>query len=364
MTTLRECIQEDLKQIENESKLIPALQAKIANYRSEIQKCQGHLIHKHKIRRILAEIANLEEKIESMSSDKKREEFTRKTTPYLVKADESTILAELASAINPTARRRFVMGDGGTVVQRVRTNDASDQLMSDYREHIKREPPELRVHEDDECGESDCSGRMRIVGGIMSCKECGWSRQFIDTTGASMGYEDADRGYQAFYYQRRIHFREWLDQFQGKEKTQISNEIIRSVVEEFRTRGVVNLKDLTIHDVHGVLKDLNLRTLYKHKTQVWCLVTRNTPPQMTPEQENQCMIMFQNIQAPFEIHKPPERRNFLSYPYCLYKFVQLLGYNDLLTHIELLKGADKLEAQDKIFEKICGDLGWNFIPSH
>ena len=65
----------------------------------------------------------------------------------------------------------------------------------------------------------------------------------------------------------------------------------------------------------------------------------------------------------FEKHCPPDRKNFLSYSYCLYKFFQLLGYDDLLSSFSLLKGKDKLHKQDLIFEKICKDLEWEFLPS-
>ena len=73
--------------------------------------------------------------------------------------------------------------------------------------------------------------------------------------------------------------------------------------------------------------------------------------------------MFEEIQGPFEKHKPPERKNFLSYSYCIYKFCQLLGQNHVLKHLSLIKNREKLHMQDKLFEKICKDLGWEFIPS-
>lgn len=71
--------------------------------------------------------------------------------------------------------------------------------------------------------------------------------------------------------------------------------------------------------------------------------------------------MFQAIQAPFEKHCPPDRKNFLSYSYCLYKFCELLRMDEYLNHFSLLKGRDKLYRQDEIFRKICQELNWQFI---
>jgi hypothetical protein len=74
--------------------------------------------------------------------------------------------------------------------------------------------------------------------------------------------------------------------------------------------------------------------------------------------------MFKAVNRLWAKYKPEERKNFLSYNYCLYKFCELLG----LPHkslFKLLKGDKKLEKQDEIFKKICEDseLDWEFIPS-
>ena len=72
---------------------------------------------------------------------------------------------------------------------------------------------------------------------------------------------------------------------------------------------------------------------------------------------------FIAMQPAFEKHCPKDRKNFLSYSYCLYKFFQLLGFEDYLNSFTLLKGRDKLHRQDQIFRKICVELNWEFVPS-
>ena len=68
--------------------------------------------------------------------------------------------------------------------------------------------------------------------------------------------------------------------------------------------------------------------------------------------------MFKDIQAPFEKHCPPERKNFLSYSYVLYKFCELLGEDEYLEYFPLLKSKEKLYNQDVLFRKICEELRW------
>ena len=84
---------------------------------------------------------------------------------------------------------------------------------------------------------------------------------------------------------------------------------------------------------------------------------------LTVEDEEQLKLMFLSIQASFDRHCPPDRKNFLSYSYCLFKFCELLGLDSFLSMFSLLKGRDKLHRQDLIFKKICEDLDWEFIPS-
>ena len=39
------------------------------------------------------------------------------------------------------------------------------------------------------------------------------------------------------------------------------------------------------------------------------------------------------------------------------------GMDEYLPLFSLLKGKEKLQRQDEIFEKICHELEWEFIPS-
>jgi len=86
-------------------------------------------------------------------------------------------------------------------------------------------------------------------------------------------------------------------------------------------------------------------------------------PKLPPELENRLKAMFVEIQKPFDRHCPPDRKNFLSYSYTLYKFCELLGEDEYLQYFQLLKCSKKLYNQDQIWKKICKELRWEFIPS-
>lgn len=133
------------------------------------------------------------------------------------------------------------------------------------------------------------------------------------------------------------------------------------VVELHKQR--VPVDGVTHKKVREVLKTLKYRKAYEHVTQITSKITGTEPPKLTPEIEEMCRLMFIAMQPAFEKHCPTDRKNFLSYSYCLYKFFQLLGYESYLTCFTLLKGKDKLQKQDQIFKKICDELDWEFVPS-
>jgi hypothetical protein len=86
-------------------------------------------------------------------------------------------------------------------------------------------------------------------------------------------------------------------------------------------------------------------------------------PLMSREVEEKLRFMFKEIQPSFVKHCPPERNNFLSYSYVLYKFCELLNLDEYLHCFPLLKNRDKLYNQDKIWQKICEELKWEYLRS-
>ena len=197
---------------------------------------------------------------------------------------------------------------------------------------------------------------------IMTCSKCGYSVAYLDATMSSMSYSD-DVEFSSFSYKRINHFNEWLQQVQAKETFEISQEILEAVMAELHRQRVTSVEHVTPKKVREVLKTLKLRKAYEHVAQITCKLTGRRPLRISSETEEMCRLMFIAVQPAFEKHCPKDRKNFLSYSYCLYKFFQLLGLDAFLETFTLLKGRDKLAKQDEIFKKICEELDWDFVPS-
>jgi hypothetical protein len=123
------------------------------------------------------------------------------------------------------------------------------------------------------------------------------------------------------------------------------------------------MADLTNKKIKDVLKKLDLNKYYEHTPHIFHKLTHLPVPHFEPELEDQLRMMFKQIQQPFLKHAPPTRKNFLSYAYVLHKLMQILGRDEYLNHFPLLKSRTKLQEQDDIFKKICGDLNWKFYRS-
>ena len=166
-----------------------------------------------------------------------------------------------------------------------------------------------------------------------------------------------------YSYKRENHFNEWLSQFQAQETTTIPPEVIEQLRNELKKIKVKDLDEITHARVRTLLKKLKLNKYYEHVPYITNIISGVKPPSMPQELEERLRIMFKDIQKPFDDNCPPERKNFLSYSYVLYKFCELLSEDKYLKYFPLLKSKEKLYQQDVIWKKICDVLHWEYIPT-
>jgi hypothetical protein len=208
-------------------------------------------------------------------------------------------------------------------------------------------------------------GKMytRITESVTSeeiCQACGRADTIL---GEEVGFKEEQEMEKnvVYSYKRENHFNEWISQFQAKESTNVPDEVISKLRSEFKKQKIKDLSEITHEKVKGLLKKLNYAKYYEHVAYISTILNGITPPTMPQTLEDKLRLMFHKIQEPFERHKPSNRKNFLSYSYCLFKMCELLGEDQYLPCFPLLKSKEKLYIQDRIWEKICNELCWEFI---
>ena len=194
------------------------------------------------------------------------------------------------------------------------------------------------------------------------CTECGHTEYFLSEELGFKEEQEIEKNV-VYSYKRENHFNEWISQFQAKESTSVPDEVIGQLRTEFRKMKIKNLDEITHEKVRALLKKLDKNKYYEHAPYIATILGGITPPTMDQPLEDKLRLMFHKIQAPFEKHKPPARKNFLSYSYVLYKMCELLGEDMYLPCFPLLKSKEKLYIQDQIWKKICNELEWQFIKT-
>jgi len=197
----------------------------------------------------------------------------------------------------------------------------------------------------------------------LGCPECG-HEEFILVDSEKPSYKDPPREITYFAYKKINHFNEWLAQFQAKENTDIPQDVIDAVLGEIKKERIRDPKRVKKEKIHQILQKLKLSKMYDHVQQIKNRIQQQmTTLVLSRENEERLQFMFKEIQPAFIKYCPKGRSNFLSYPYVLSKLCQLLEMDEFLPCFQLLKSREKLYQQDQVWEKICTEMGWQFIKS-
>lgn len=209
---------------------------------------------------------------------------------------------------------------------------------------------------------SNCKGELVIIDyeGIMVCKRCSHQEKYL-IEHEKPSYKEPPKEVNFYAYKRINHFREILAQFQAKESTQISEEIIEQIKDKVKKERIT-IATLTNEKTKQILKNLGYNKYYEHIPFIKEKLGIR-PPTMPIELETKLCNLFLEIQRPYAKFCPLQRVNFLNYYYVLYKLCELLGEDKYLQHFYMLKDPIKRMEQDEIWKKICAELKWEFIPT-
>lgn len=233
-----------------------------------------------------------------------------------------------------------------------------EYLFMTDKQHIKK------INHDDLELCKNCRKQMICLqhDAIIICDNCGYQELLlVEQNRPILKQNTKDTSH--FSYKRINHFREWCNQVQGKESTDIPDEIFEKILNEIKKEKILDTRSITYSKMREILKRLRINKYYEHINYIINRINGIPTPQFSPELEEKLCNMFRDIQGPFLKHCPKDRKNFLSYSYVLYKFFQILGLNEYLKYFPLLKSREKLYIQDQIWKKICQELNYDFIPS-
>lgn len=255
---------------------------------------------------------------------------------------EAMAAAQAAQANNPTTR-------GG--------------LYEKYMELVDKNYVRCFPEDVDACEHCGCMDRQLVSNeGLIYCKQCHNAERLIMEV-EKPSYKEPPSEVTYYAYKRMNHCNEWINQIQGKEYTEIPNEVIDAILVELKKQKITNMAKLTAEKVREILRKIRINKYYEHIPYIMYKLNGIPPPRLGADTEEKLRQMFDAIQIPYLRHSPPGRKNFLSYSYVLHKLLQILDKKEFLPLFSLLKSRDKLAVQEAVWRKICSDLNWPFIRS-
>lgn len=212
----------------------------------------------------------------------------------------------------------------------------------------------------------DCNKEMVLnqQEGLIVCELCGNS-SFILIDSDKPNYKDPsiENKINGSGYKRMNHFSELLNQFQGKENTDIPNEIYERIIEELHKQRIKDLSKISNYTLRATLKKLGLNSYYEHIPYIMNKLSGVPAPCLTRDLEEKLRQMFRDVQEPFMLYKDKSRKNFLNSHYVFHKLFELLERDEFLPYFCYLKSRQKLQEHDEVWEKICEYNSWSFIKS-
>lgn len=311
------------------------------------------------------EIRELEAHVDDVSNNKSETDYIMKAMPILSRYYALDEKNEKKDSDKVTIDSSGLHGIEA-FIGRDDNADNKKALLKEYMIAVYGEYDDnLDDYNDDLCPNCDEEGLEEdLREGCLICYICGCSVARNISNGPSYKETQETELSQVFTYERQGHFDDWVNRLQGQESSNVPQKIFQDVTDYLNKHGYKDFSKLTVRKVREVLKATNNSKYYNNKYSIWKKLS-GKEIHIPDEAKNTMSVMFEETQEPFARHKHliKDRSNYLNYSYILYKFLELLEYDDILPHLRLLQDRKLLNEHDRVWKAMCKDLRWEFIPT-
>lgn len=305
----------------------------------------------------------------------------------------SFILQEYSDILNTPLSIDFM-------TNKVTENPRKQELTSQYLKIIKEFPniknymggicdiqkvgninTESDVSEKTVCPVCSNDRNFEIVENYKICIECGVQQMTSKTMNS---YNDGDRIniYTKYSYDRKNHFRDCINQYQGIQHTKIEDDVYLALENEFKkhhllvgdenTPKLERFKNITKKHVLLFLKELKLNKHYENFVLIHSKMTGKSADNishLTPkllEDFEKLTELYDKMNKEDKLPKCDSlsfdisRKNFINTQYVLYALLCRHKHKIDKSSINMLKTKDRLFWHDKVIKVLFEQLGWNF----
>jgi ribosomal protein S27AE len=205
------------------------------------------------------------------------------------------------------------------------------------------------------------------------CEQCGY---VYDSVTNDISFKDIDRVNisNKYMYDRRTHFRDTINQYQGKQNATIDQSVYTDLIEQFKNHHLIpdNYQDLPkevafkdIYKEHVILflKETGHSKHYEDVTLIHHQLTGKPTPDIA-HLENQLLQDFDQLTDLYDkqFRNNNERKNFINTQYVLFQLLKRHKYPCRKEEFSILKTIDRKYFHDNIMQSLFETLGWNIHP--
>ena len=221
---------------------------------------------------------------------------------------------------------------------------------------------------------SNCNNKkdFDIIDNVLYvCTKC-YARQPILKHNSS--YNDIDRVNisSKYMYDPKIHFRDCIKQYQGKQNCSISPEVYEKLEEQFKLHYLLEgdentsrkerFKNVTKNQIIIFLKELDHPKHYENVHLIHYNLTGIKPNDISHLEEKLLDDFDQLIELYHRKFKNIKRKNFINTQYVLYQLLQHHKHPCEKEDFIILKTVDRKCFHDEVTKELFSTLGWNHCP--
>jgi CRISPR/Cas system-associated exonuclease Cas4 (RecB family) len=266
----------------------------------------------------------------------------------------------------------------GKPKQSEHTNE-KNELTKLYLEKIKKYysvhiPPEEIKQKS--CQNCDFKNIINIIDTKTTvCVNCGLQTEL---TSDSSSFKDSTRVNLSskYTYESRIHFRDCMNQYQGKQNTTIPDVVFKNLEKQFELHGLLEgdahsptntrFSKITREHLYLFLRETGHSTHYEDVFMIHYKLTGKKPNDIS-HLEQQLMedfdILINLYDKKFKQNRKIERKSFINTQYVLFQLLRRHRYMCKKEDFNMLKTLDRKSFHDDICKELFEELGWNFTPT-
>jgi hypothetical protein len=209
-----------------------------------------------------------------------------------------------------------------------------------------------------------------IIDNNYVCIGCG---TMLGMVSSFSSYKDVERVNMSskYTYDRKIHFRDCINQFQGKQNATIDQTVYDKLMEQFELHGLLHTgkdmhqrcADITREHIYLFLKETGFSKHYEDLVLIHYMMTGKRPDDISafePDLLDDFDVLTNAYDQKYRKNQTIDRKNFINTQYVLFQLLRRHKYPCKRQDFNILKTIDRKSFHDDVCKCLFEQLGWNF----